>query len=135
MRGKKVRSKKITFWLIFSFSPSVTSSSSVTHSLRFASLRFVWSHLLVSHVFNTRGDLSSSKSLLKLAGMDKMKASDLVLNHPDVRISPGNRYASKVVKYGSWSFDLNKEKLSWEQTTIMLVLLVILMILFWFTFG
>jgi hypothetical protein len=56
------------------------------------------------------GDFFVTESLEKLAGCNQMSASDIVLNDPYVWISPGDKYASKIVKDVICRFDSNEGK-------------------------
>jgi prepilin-type processing-associated H-X9-DG protein len=56
------------------------------------------------------GDFWITDRLEILAGRDQMSASDMILNDPYVWISPGDKYASKIVKDVICRFDSNEGK-------------------------
>ncbi|MDR2812725.1 MAG: prepilin-type N-terminal cleavage/methylation domain-containing protein [Puniceicoccales bacterium] len=51
----------------------------------------------------------------QLAGRGKTSPSDIVLNDPYVYISPGDKYASKVIEELIGFFDTNEQAVSWKE--------------------
>ncbi|MDR2371647.1 MAG: type II secretion system GspH family protein [Puniceicoccales bacterium] len=55
-------------------------------------------------------DFWATEHIERLAGADKNSTSDMILNNPQVWISPGDKYASKIVKESVCYFDSNESK-------------------------
>ncbi|MDR2812632.1 MAG: hypothetical protein LBB05_02485, partial [Puniceicoccales bacterium] len=59
------------------------------------------------------GDFFISEIMQQLAGYDKSNISDMVLNDPYVWISPGDKYAPKILKETICELDSSSGKIKW----------------------
>ncbi|MDR2200555.1 MAG: prepilin-type N-terminal cleavage/methylation domain-containing protein [Puniceicoccales bacterium] len=60
-------------------------------------IRGAWYEAVVNRGWET-GDADAPTFAAKLAGMQRTSLSDMILNDPHVYVSPGDKYASEVVK-------------------------------------
>jgi prepilin-type processing-associated H-X9-DG protein len=59
---------------------------------------------------NGEGDFWALENVEQLAGAERTSASDMVLNDPHVWVSPGDKYASKIVKETICQFNDGEKK-------------------------